>query len=176
MLLGKTKAFLAGGYGFEPDAASLFGDVFESNAENGPIGSEGQAVWPFDDDHGIFGKQILEAERFEIVEAGDAIEIHMINAGASLILVNQSERGAGDIFFPRGTEPADDPFRQRRLPYPELAGKENQNRRLETRADFAAALDGFVGRMCDDFAASHGRTRNKTAGRHEESHKSGRRP
>ena len=102
-----------------------------------------EAVGPLHYNDGILGKYILETEGFEIVKISDAIQVHVIDAGASLIFVDQSERGAGDFVFARRAETADDSLCQRGLPCPKFARKQNQNRRLHSGADFAAALDRF---------------------------------
>ena len=100
----------------------------------------------------------------------------MIDARAALVFVDQRKRGAGDFVFARRAQAADDPLRERRLPRPEFARKQNQNRRLNAGSDFAAKLDCFFRRVRHQFTPSHGQTRNRNGDTRAESRESGPRP
>ena len=41
----------------DANSAGVFGNVFEVNAEDGPIGAELEPVGPFDDDDGVLGEK-----------------------------------------------------------------------------------------------------------------------
>ena len=97
-----------------------FVHVLEMNADGGPVGAQGDLLGPFDDHDGRRGKDVFEAEGFEIVEAFDAIEIDVVNARMIAVSVDEREGGAGDVFFARDAQAADDSFRQSCLPRPEV--------------------------------------------------------
>ena len=77
--------------------------------------------------------------------------------------MDERESRAGHFVFAGRAQAAGDALRQCRLPRPQVSRKQHQDGRLQLRADFAAALDSFFGRVRDKLAASHGRTRNRTA-------------
>ena len=93
------------------DAAFVFGDVIEVDSHDRPIGAQRELVGPFDDDDGALGENVLEAERFEIVQIADAIEVDVIDAHAAIVFVHQRERGAGDFVFFGRAAAAGDSFR-----------------------------------------------------------------
>ncbi len=67
------------------------------------------------------GEDIFEAQRFEIVEVADAIQIHVIDGNCARIFVDERECGAGDFVLVRGAQAADDSFRERGLPCSQIA-------------------------------------------------------
>ena len=52
---------------------SVFRDVLELDTKDRPIRAKREAVGPFDDHDGILGKNVFEAESFQIVKISDAI-------------------------------------------------------------------------------------------------------
>src|SRR6185437_5454666 len=112
--------------GGEGDAAGGFIQVIQADAEDGAAGVEGEAVWPFDENDGVFGKDVVEAEGFEVGKAGDAVEVNMIDgAGASgdggLVFVDEGEGGAGDFVLGGGAETGDDALDEGGLAGAEIA-------------------------------------------------------
>jgi hypothetical protein len=51
------------------DPAGILADVFKRNRKDRPVGAKRKPVGPFDDYDRIFGKQVFQAERLEIVKA-----------------------------------------------------------------------------------------------------------
>ena len=92
-------------------AAFVFGDVFEVDADDRPVGAQREPVGPLDDDDGALGENVFEAERFEIVKIADAVEIDVIDARAAIVFVDQREGGAGDFVFVRCAQAAGDALR-----------------------------------------------------------------
>ena len=151
--------------------------VLEVNAHDGPIRAQRNLFGPLDDHHRLLAENIFEPERFEIPKTHDAVQIDVIDARrvGAFIFVHQRERGAGHVLFARRAQAADDPFGQRGLPCPEIAGKQNQRRRLQPRADFAAApmvsssecvtISRARTQCRRHFALSHAASRRKIADR-----------
>ena len=84
---------------FDADSASIFADVLQPDAHDGPIGAQRELVGPLDDHHRFLGEHILQAERFQIVEIADAVEVHVIDRRAALVFVDERESRAGHFVF-----------------------------------------------------------------------------
>ena len=84
--------------------------------------------------------------------------------------MDESESGASNFFFGSGAEAAGQAFCEVALSSAEIAGKQNQKRRCEPSADFAAAGDGVFAGVSFDFELSHARIPRRNADRHEARH------
>ena len=106
-----------------------------------------EAVGPFHEDDAGFLKEIFEAECGQIGAAIDAVKVNVVDGqrcgrGAAKN-VDQREGGAGDIFFSRGTQAADDALGQRGLPCSQFTGEQHQARRRKQGGNGPALRDGF---------------------------------
>src|SRR5437016_14409955 len=102
--------------------------MFEEDANLGPRRRERKALRPFENDDGGLGKNVFHAERFEIVEFFDAIEIAVedfLLGVFGTVNVEERERGTRHVFFGGGAEATDDAFGQRGFAAATLAGAEN---------------------------------------------------
>ncbi len=113
------------------DPAFVAFDVFEPDGDPGPIGSQGKAFRPLDDDHGRGRKGVFERKGLNIMKALDAIKVHVVDADVIAEDVNESKGGAGDLLFSCGTQSADDAFRDRGPAAAQFAGQEDQHRRAK---------------------------------------------
>src|SRR5689334_5722421 len=119
--------------------------MFEPDANLRPGRRNRKAFRPFENDDGRRGEDVFHAERFEIVEFFDAVEVAMKNfLFGALWAVNVEEREGGtrDIFFGGGAEAANDSFGERGLASAKIAGEKNHHRRFYARSKFPAPGDG----------------------------------
>src|SRR5271155_3048353 len=86
-----------------------------------------KSLRPFQNYDGWSGKHILQAQRFKIVKALDAIQIGVINLGSFSVNMDKREGGTRDFVFAGGSQPCDDSLRQRRFSAPEIACKQNKH-------------------------------------------------
>ena len=137
----------------DSDSAGISSGVIQADFDGGPVRAEREPLGPLDDHDGLFGQGVLEAEGFEIVKVFYAVEIDVIDLArvgfisarriVNAELVNQIERGAGDVFFLGGAQAADDSLGQRGLAAAEVSLQQHQDGRAELRCDFPALGDGF---------------------------------
>ena len=64
-------------------APSVFGDVLQMNAHDGPVGAQRKLVGPFDDHDRLLCEHVLQPERLQIVEIADAVKVDVIDPGAA---------------------------------------------------------------------------------------------
>src|SRR5690349_12847260 len=83
------------------NAASIAASMLQLDAELGPGRLQREALGPFEDDHGGFSENVLEAQRFEIVEVFDAVKISVVDLSGvrGTIYVNERESWAGHFVF-----------------------------------------------------------------------------
>ena len=137
------------------NAARITTRVLELNLNAGPIRAQRKSFRPFDDNHGLFGKRVLQAKRFQIVKVFHAIEIDVIDLAVVLEHVDQREGGAGDILFLGGSQSADDSLGQRGLSAAQVSAQQDQHGRAKFSGDFPALRDGFFRGVRDKFAIGH---------------------
>ena len=136
--------------------------VFQPDFKRRPIGAKTEMLRPLDNHDGFFGQRIFKAERLEIMETFNAVEIDVVDLASvrarlrllqllSAKFMHQIEGGAGDVFFPGRAEAADNSLGQRGLAAAKVSLQEDQYRRAEFRAQFPAFGDGFFGGVSDEF-------------------------
>src|SRR4029077_9721793 len=130
--------------------------VIEADFDRGPFRAEREPLRPLDDHDSFFGQGVLQAKRFKVVKAFNAIEIDVIDLARRRTmlrtrrdsfaeLMDEIERGTGDVFFPGGAQSTDDSLGQCGLAAAEISLQKNKHRRLESLRDFSAFSDGFFG-------------------------------
>ena len=111
---------------------------------------------PFDDYDGFFGQGVLQAERFEVVEIFDAVEIDVVDLEAAVLSLEPARAGlrnswtrlnvglvtSSSLAAPR---PLMIPLVSVVFPAAQVSFQQHQHRRAEVCRDFAALGDGFFG-------------------------------
>ena len=102
------------------------------------------------------GEEFVEAQCVELARRVDAVQIdvELVHLGAA-ILVDEGERGAGDIVLRSGVQAFGDAFHQRGLAGAEIAAQDDHARRLQRGRQFAAQRDGLFGRVRDVLVGVH---------------------
>lgn len=117
----------------------------EVDAKSGPAGAKEHALGPFDDDDGGVIEEIFDAESFEVLKVGDAIEVDVKNANVIFESVDESESWTGDFVFTSGAEAGDESFGEGRFAGAEFAGQKDECRRFKLGGEFPAQFNCFFG-------------------------------
>lgn len=115
------------------------------DAQSGPAGAKTHALGPLDDDDGGMIEEIFDAESFEVVKIGDAVEIDVKNADVIFESVDESESRAGDFVFASGAEAGNETFGESCFAGAEFAGEKDESRRFQLGGEFPAQLNGLFG-------------------------------
>lgn len=102
----------------------------EVDAQGGPAGAKAHSLGPLDDDDGGMIEEIFDAESFEVMKIGDAVEIDVKNANMIFESVDESESGTGDFVFASGTEAGDEAFGESCFARAEFAGEKDKGGRF----------------------------------------------
>src|SRR5579885_1150951 len=125
------------------DAAGVAAEVLQAKAHDRPRRLKRKALGPFENGDARMLKNVLETERFEIVEGIDAVQIGVMDFVGFAVNVNQREGGTRNVLFGGRAEPGNDPFRKRGLARPEVAGECDQNGSAKRLREFTAPGDGL---------------------------------
>src|SRR5271167_1599087 len=126
------------------NASRVSAVMFESDANLRPGRLQRKTLRPFQNHDGWLCKHIFKAERLEIVEALDAVQIGVINLGSLPVDVNKREGGTRDFVFGGSSQTGDDAFRQSGLPAAKIASEQNENRRRQPFRKFPPPRRRFL--------------------------------